>query len=232
VTAVRLTAALALVLMFQLPCPTPAAARLCDVLPIDCTFEGPAFVLAVVDAETRQRLSGVQGLAEWGVYGLHGGGGPLMVQDAVSDQDGTLRFPAWGPVTGPHSGVQSPLDPVVSLFKPGYRPLVVYNTVGVVPGRPRHKVRIFGQAGRTFEMSPFRGTPTEWYEELRRLAAPQVARISREDLRRFRTPYLARFRLVQDEMRRLPTSVVTAASNGRPNLHLLETYLRTLEEGR
>ena len=205
--------------------PTNAHARLCEHLPMRCTYEAPAFSITVVDAETRQPLSEVHGLAEWQEWGLHGRGGPLMVLDAISRPDGILRFDRWGPLSGPNSGVLSPNDPVVTLFKPGYRPLIVFNNKGFTHQiEPTERIRPFGQDGQTFELVPFRGTPPEWLQELRKVDAPQATPISDEDLRRFRGPYLNRLQRIVTELNRLPDDVRSMS-----RLQLIEAYIRAAE---
>src|SRR5262245_52226247 len=93
-------------LLFALGIPLPAAAdQLCDIFPMPCTFESPAFEFLVVDAETRAPLADVHALAEWQVHGYGGRlNGPLIVIDAVSQADGVYTFPAWGPIAGPVDG--------------------------------------------------------------------------------------------------------------------------------
>jgi hypothetical protein len=52
-----------------------------------CLYLSPGFELTAVDAETGQPLPDVYAWAEWVQYGAHGRGGPLMVQDATSDEN-------------------------------------------------------------------------------------------------------------------------------------------------
>ena len=88
-----------------------------------CTFEAPPFTLKVVDAETRRPLEGVHALAEWQTHGGWGGGldGPLMVLDAASGAGGVLSLPGGGPLDGPLGDLGVGRDPVITLFKTGYR---------------------------------------------------------------------------------------------------------------
>jgi hypothetical protein len=169
-----------------------------------CSYEGASFTITVVDAETRRPLGGVHALAEWQLYGFHGFNGPLMVQDVVSGPDGALKFPAWGPVPGPPVGLVNPLDPVVTLFRPGYKGLVAYNDVGDVPEKENARRRRFGQDGRTFGLEPFRGTPEEWAAELEKIARAYASPMSDETRLRFREPYRARLRRVWEERANVP----------------------------
>lgn len=193
----------AVVLVTWLAIPATADARLCDYLPIACVYEGAPFTIKVVDAETGQPLAGVHALAEWQQYGTYGSGGPLMVQDAVSGAEGVLTFPAWGPVSGSRVGLDSPRDPLVTLFKSGYRARLIDNDVGDVPRESTAKHRRFGQDGATFALEPFRGTPEEWAAELQKVAFPHMP-AGDDALERFHIPYGHRARLVWAERDRLP----------------------------
>src|SRR5262252_7876294 len=99
--------------LFVLTIPLPAAAgQLCDIFPMPCTFESPAFKFIGVDAETQAPLADVHALAEWQVHGPGGRlNGPLIVMDAVSLSDGVFAFPAWGPIEGPADGIGIGRDP-------------------------------------------------------------------------------------------------------------------------
>src|SRR5438309_3193921 len=121
--------AVLLFLVAALLVPLPVRAdQPCDFIPMPCTFEAPAFTFIVVDAETRRGLVDVHALAEWEQIGQCGrGSGPLMALDAVSGPDGQLSFPGWGPIQGPISGLEIGRDPVITLFKAGYKALVINN---------------------------------------------------------------------------------------------------------
>ena len=156
---VRLCLAIAVVLMGS-PVPAPGfqAEQPCEVVPMPCTFEALPFKFTVIDAETRQPLADVHALAEWQTHGPGGRlNGPLMALDAVSDPGGLLSFPGWGPIQGPVTGIGIGRDPVITLFKTGYKALVINN--GSPPGtRETQRVRRFGQNGRTYALEAFRGT--------------------------------------------------------------------------
>src|SRR5262245_50755221 len=123
------TLTVASLLLFALTIPLPAGAgQLCDIVPMPCMYESPAFTFTIVDAETQARLADVHALVEWQVHGPGGRlNGPLIVMDAVSQSDGVLAFPAWGPLEGPADGIGIGRDPIISVFKPGYKALLIYN---------------------------------------------------------------------------------------------------------
>jgi len=201
----RRLAAVALVLLAPLLGPRAVEAQLCK-FPIPCRYEGPAFTLTVVDAETGRPVADVHALAEWQNYGMHGLGGPFLVQDAVSATDGVLRFPKWGPIRGYLSGLVGGNDPVVSLFRPGYEVAVEHNKRIVVE---TEKVRRFSQDGH----------------QLRTVAHPQVSPISDDSLLQFRGPYLNRFQRVWTEVQLLPEPERSDALRE----FFIEHYMRVLK---
>lgn len=189
-----------------------------------CFYESPGFRFTVVDRETGQPLADVHALAEWVQYGPYGRNGPLMVQDASSGSDGALSFLAWGPIRGSIAGLVLNHDPVISLFKPGYRVLAVFN----VPGTDETaRVRGLRQDGETFALEPFHGTPEEWVEQLRKVWVSLATPRSDEQTLRFRDPYLNRVRRLWAEREKLPERF---ASPGQ-FFWSLEGALKFLEEG-
>src|SRR3989454_8469587 len=131
----------------------------CDVVPMPCTFEGLPFKFKVVDADTHQTLAGVHALAEWQTEGVGGrANGPLMAKYTVSGSDGLISFDAWGPIEGPWTGLVIGSDPVVTLFKSGYKALILNNGY-LPPGREREAVRRVVRKDSTHALEPFRGTP-------------------------------------------------------------------------
>jgi hypothetical protein len=91
-------------------------------------YSARAITARVVDAETKEPLHGVVVVAHWQLQGGLEGWSPLgelMVMDAVTDQSGTLHFPAWGPKKIPRgldwNARRKDLDPGLLLFKSGYR---------------------------------------------------------------------------------------------------------------
>ena len=199
----------------------------CEVVPMPCTFEALPFKFTVVDGGTQQPVAGVHALAEWQVHGPGGRlNGPLMVLDAVSGGDGLLSFPGWGPTQGPLDGIGIGRDPVITLFKTGYKALEIYN--GDPPGtKETQRVRRFGQDGRTYALEPFHGTPPEWLKELERVYAGRAFSRSDDQSLKFRTPYLTRLKLISAERDKTPADEQRV---GRFFWHVDRT-LKLLEEG-
>src|SRR2546426_8141984 len=138
----------------------------CEVVPMPCTFESLPFKFKVLDAETQQPLADVHALAEWQMEGVGGrADGPLMVKDTVSGSDGLISVDAWGPIEGPRTGLVIGSDPVVTLFKSGYKALILNNGY-LPPGREREQVRRFVRKDTAYALEPFRGTLEQWLEQL------------------------------------------------------------------
>lgn len=190
-----------------------------------CFYESPGFRFTVVDRETGQPLADVHALAEWVQYGPYGRNGPLMVQDTSSGSDGALSFLAWGPIRGSIAGLVLNHDPVISLFKPGYRVLAVFN----VPGTDETaRVRGLRQDGETFFLEPFRGSPAEWVEQLGKALEGAAASISEEQFLQFRVPYLVRRKRLWAERNKVPQEHQKV---GQFFWHV-ERGIKLLEEGR
>jgi len=168
-----------------------------------CTFEGLPFMLNVVDSQTQKPLSDVHALAEWQMYGAGGRlNGPAMALDAVSDADGVMRFPGWGPIKGSVLGIGSGRDPLITLYKRHYRTLRIIN--GGPPGmKDTERIRRFYQDGRTFGLDPFKGTLAERVDDLRRYGIRGLPRSDADNLR-FRGPYLNRLTRLSLERERFP----------------------------
>jgi len=222
------TAAMTSILLVSLVSPIAAAPEQpCEVVPMPCTFEGLPFKITVIDAETRKPLADVHALAEWQIHGAGGRlNGPLMVLDAASGLDGTLAFPGWAPIDGPVTGLGIGRDPVITLFKAGYKALVINNADP--PGTPEtQRVRKFYQGGRTYELEPFRGSPDQWLEQLREVVLGLAVPRSDESTLRFRNAYLNRLMLVSSERPKLPVE------HQRPGNFFwhVDRSLKLLEEG-
>src|SRR5438876_9823765 len=176
----------------------------CDAVSMPCTFEGLPFKLKVVDADTHQPLADVHALAEWRMEGVGGrANGPLMAKDTVSGSDGLISFEAWGPIEGPWTGLMIGSDPVVTLFKTGYKALVLNNGY-LPPGRERERVRRFVRKDSTHALEPFRGTLDERIQELKKVYRGAAFPRSDDQSLRFRGPYLNRLRRVWAERDRVP----------------------------
>jgi hypothetical protein len=158
----------------------------------------------VVDAETKQPLADVFALAEWVLHGPHGRNGPVMVQDAVSGADGWMRFPPWGPAEGYRSGLVLNHDPVITLFRPGYKTRVYQNAYP--PGTTETtRLRRFGEDGKDLALQQFRGTAVDWVREIDRAAYPRTkGRTSEAQLAPFGANYLNRTRRIWSEVTKLP----------------------------
>jgi len=183
-----------------------SAAQPCEVMPMPCTFEGPGFAFTIVDGDTKKPLSDVHALVEWQMYGAGFRlNGPVMVLDAISGADGGVAFPAWGPVDGSVLGLGVGRDPVVSLFKSGYEALIIENTA-TSPGDEHARIRRAGQDRQTYALQPFRGTPSQWLQQLRLVWLGRALARSEEATLKFRAPYLRRMRLISAERVKLPPS--------------------------
>jgi len=130
----------------------------------------------VVDADTGQPINGVIVTANWQLeYGTLGGNvpaGQLMVMETVSDLDGRIYFPAWGPKTVTQI-FSNPLksgpgiidkDPHLLLFKPGYRWLGLENNLRT--DFNRGSLRKSDWNGKTIKMQKFAGSPAEYANDL------------------------------------------------------------------
>jgi hypothetical protein len=160
-------------------------------------------------------------------YGFHGRAGPIMTLDALSESDGVLTFRGWGPVRGSSGGLVLNQDPIISLFKSGYRPLIINNH----PGRDhRARVRGFNQYGGTvFRLEVFRGTPDGWLAELEKLSFEFVPKNDETSLK-FREPFLNRLRQVSAEREKVgPLSPRNRAGRF---FRYVDEELRFLEDGR
>ncbi len=222
------TAAMTFMLLASLVPPIAAAPEQpCEVVPMPCTFEGLPFKITVIDAETRKPLADVHALAEWQIHGAGGRlNGPLMVLDAASGLDGTLAFPGWGPIDGPVMGLGIGRDPLITLFKSGYKALVINNADP--PGTlETQRVRKFYQDGRMYELEPFRGSPDQWLEQLREVVLGLAVPRSDESTLRFRNAYLNRLMRVSSERTKLPVE------HQRPGNFFwhVDRSLKLLEEG-
>jgi hypothetical protein len=169
---------------------------------VACQYEAPAFTIRVVDQQTGQPLADVHAIAAWLIYGRRWG--VLMVFEAVSGPDGQLSFPAWGPVKSGVQGMVPRRDPIISLFRPGYRAKLIYNATPI--GQPdAARVHAFEQAGQSFELMPFQGNTGETLSELRKARDPfEGATVSDNHPDSFKRLFVNRLRLVRSEAARLP----------------------------
>jgi hypothetical protein len=174
---------------------------------VACQYEAPAFTIRVVDQQTGQPLADVHAIASWLIYGFHGRRGVLMALEAISGPDGQLSFPAWGPRRSATEGMVYGRDPMISLFRAGYRAKLIYNTSSYGPASPE-RVHAFAQAGEKFELTPFQGTPEEALLELRKADDPsEGAYPGPDDPKQLRRMYVDRLTRIKMEVERLPQSM-------------------------
>src|SRR5262245_10158399 len=122
-----------------------------------------------------------------------------------------VAFPRWGPVAGYRPGLVLNSDPVVTLFKPGHR-YVVLNNAFPVGARDTDRVHPFWQNGQTFTMNAMGSDHPEWPKQLYRAAIFGSPQISRELLLRFGESYLARLRRVRSEVEKVPERLRASAT--------------------
>lgn len=85
----------------------------------------------IVDADNAQPIKDVVVVAHWQQKGGMEGGndvGQLMVMEAVTDEKGRFSFPGWGPKLILKGRIQD-ARPRLLIFKTGYQPLRLSNTV-------------------------------------------------------------------------------------------------------
>jgi hypothetical protein len=80
--------------------------------------------------------------------------------DATTGVDGVLTFAAWGPIRGYREGLVLNSDPVITLLKSGYRPLVI-NNASSSDAKETDRVRGLRQDGETLALEPFQGSGEE-----------------------------------------------------------------------
>lgn len=91
-----------------------------------------AHTVRIMDAATGKPVPGAVMIEVWGNwgYGMEGGNykGPAKIIEAISDANGRIYFPSWGPSFVFTSYIVS-TDPQIILYKPGYRLFVSDNDV-------------------------------------------------------------------------------------------------------
>ena len=140
------------------------------VAPIAETFQSEysakPVTLHVVDEETGAPIEGVIATANWElVTGSYAGGrvvrGQMKVLETISDRDGKVFFPAWGPEPNRYGGHLQANDPQMILYKSGYKPMRLnnFNKYGQTPdpnvpeGYSRDSVRISIWDGDTIRLT-------------------------------------------------------------------------------
>jgi hypothetical protein len=171
---------------------------------VPCQYEAPAFNIRVVDEQTGQPLADVHAIAAWVIYAGNRYG-VLMAVEAVSGSDGNLSFHAWGPIRSFSLGMRPGVDPVITLYRAGYRAKLVYNaTPPELPHTAR--VRAFQEPRETIAMTPFQGrTPAEKVASLWEAAEPlDGGNVSQHDPESIRLIYVRRWRRILTEAEQLP----------------------------
>jgi len=123
----------------------------------------------VIDAETKQPMEGVNVVAVWMLeYGLEGGGGSAMtIMETVTDKNGRLYFPAWGPKEIPKNlpseARLKDSDPELQFFKKGYRALELRND-RPIPSMWGHGISLRSSdwGGKKIEMTKLDGTVQDY----------------------------------------------------------------------
>jgi hypothetical protein len=98
----------------------------------------------IVDADSGAPLPGVNVVAGWEMKGgLEGGNvvGWVMVMEAVSDAEGKISFPGWGPKEWDGGGGMGPGSPLLLLFKSGYEFQQLYDGNYRVTDHPHGNVK-------------------------------------------------------------------------------------------
>jgi hypothetical protein len=87
----------------------------------------------IVDAETNLPIEGAVVVAQWVLFHIgpgHGGHkSRIHIHETVTDATGNYFVPAWGPKVRPPMTELHHYDPKLSIFKSGYEPLGLSNTV-------------------------------------------------------------------------------------------------------
>jgi hypothetical protein len=170
---------------------------------VACEYEAPAFTIRVVDQQTGQPLADVHAIASWVMYGGNRRG-VLMALEAVTGPDGLLFFSGWGPVRSGVAGLMPGDDPLISLFRSGYRTKLIHNvTLPIQPHTAR--LRPFNEAGETFMLDPVPDTLSEKVAELGKAADPfDGTALAVHDLPSMRALYVNRLKRVRSQAERLP----------------------------
>lgn len=146
------------------------AAAYLSVLPAcagPVTYQAEPIEAWVVDANTRQPLEGVVVVAHWVLEGgLHTDRvGDLVILETVTDKQGRLHFPAWGPIRHWKTSRLTYMDPRILIFKNGYEYAVFSNrlTTDALKGEGG-PIRRSDLNGKTVGLIPFKGTDEKYAE--------------------------------------------------------------------
>jgi len=98
----------------------------CALYGYETTYSAKSTEVWVVDADTNKPIEGVTAVAHWelsaGEMSARSRLVQLQIMEAVTDENGRLYFPAWGPKQNPTAiGYLDWNDPEIILFKTGYK---------------------------------------------------------------------------------------------------------------
>ncbi len=129
------------------------------------TYSHKPIEMHVVDADTNQPLEGVIVVAQWSLSeGSIGGNvevGTLQVLETVSEVDGRVYFPGWGPLNAT-KGYLDYRGAQFSLFKPGYN---IFETQNLdTTWRAKHPDRSQWD-GKVIKMEIFNGSLEEYAKQ-------------------------------------------------------------------
>lgn len=164
----------------------------------------------IVDAETGEPLEGVVVVAQWilfeGGIGHGGHGRRLEVLEAVTDKEGKFTITGWGPKRRPAFTYLDNLDPLLSIFKSGYKYTRLINAPFEEFSRmyPNYKemdteklldfilthnleskdaIRTSIWNGTVIRLRKFKGTEEDWLDELQKVLSDSGRR---ENLKKVR----------------------------------------------
>ena len=119
----------------------------------------------VVDEKTGKPLEGVIVVAHWklmrGTVAGRVPAGTMMLLETVTDANGRFSFPAWGPLENASEGILDHEDPMLILFKSGYRQTGLSNHYGI-RAEDKPSKRKSEWSGKTIKMTRFEGTPEQY----------------------------------------------------------------------
>lgn len=142
------------------------------------TYSSEPIETWIVDAETKKPLDGVIVVAHWAleestiVSITVRRAGDLMVMEAVTDKNGRLYFPAWGPISHWERSRLTYMDPEILIFKSGYEYRRLNNYDSASPEQRAGKAfspRKSYWNGRAIELKPFKGSMEEHAEHVHQL---------------------------------------------------------------
>lgn len=132
--------------------------------------------ILIIDKSTSKPVSDVILIANWNLLGtsLAGGGsaaGSLALFEVISDENGMVRIPSWGPrkVNG---GLRIPREPQIILFKKGYKYIEFLNSHMEISERSESKrIRLISEwNNKTIKLEPFIGNEKDYVNEVEYLS--------------------------------------------------------------